>query len=68
MAKQSEVIGPRQYMSRQWYRTIGGHRYRFRFNPKPNIGPGAFELTAERFIRWQQWERVHTILITKGGT
>ncbi len=67
MAKQSEVIGPRQYMSRQWYRTIGSHRYRFRFNPKPDIGPGAFEVTAHRAIARRQWELVHELLIKGSG-
>lgn len=64
MAKQSEVIGPRQYMSYQWYRQIGEHRYRFRWTPKPNVGPGAYEVTASMYIRWMTWEHVHTILIT----
>jgi hypothetical protein len=68
VAKQTEVIGPREFMSRMWYRKIGAHRYRFRFTPKPNIGPGAFEVTAHRFVKWAQpWEPVHKILITKGG-
>lgn len=64
MAKQSEVIGQREYMSHQWYRRIGAHRYRFRFTPKPNVGPQAFEVTAERFVKWgKPWTRIHTILI-----
>lgn len=69
MAKQTEVIGPRQYMSYQWYRQIGAHRYRFRWVPKPNVGPEAYEVSAERFVKWgKPWDRVHTILITgKGG-
>jgi len=68
MAKQSEVIGPRQYMSYQWYRQIGVHRYRFRWVPKPNIGPGAYEVTAERFVKWAKpWARVHTIVIKGSG-
>lgn len=64
MARQKDVIGPRQYMSRQWYRTLGEHRYRFRWTLKPNIGPDAYEVVADRFVKWgQQWARVHTILI-----
>lgn len=64
MAKQAEVIGPREFMSYQWYRKIGNHRYRFRWTPKPNVGPGAYEVTAETFVKWgKPWARVHTILI-----
>lgn len=67
MAKQREMIEPREYMSHQWYRRIGAHRYRFRFNPKPEIGPGAFEVTAHRAIARRQWELVHMIVIKGSG-
>lgn len=67
MTKQSEVIGPREYMSYQWYRTIGNHRYRFRWTPKPNIGPGAYQVVADQFVKWMEWKRVHTIVIKGSG-
>lgn len=65
MAQQRDVIGPREFMSYQWYRKIGDHRYRFRYNPKPGVGHGAFEVIADRFVRWMEWERIHTLLIKK---
>lgn len=63
MSKQTEVIGPRQYMSYQWYRTIGGNRYRFRWTPEPKIGPDAYKVVADRFVSWMKWDRVHSIVI-----
>ena len=62
MAKQNEVIGPREFMSYQWYRRIGNHR--FRWTPKPNVGPDAYQAVVDQFVRWMKWEHVHTILIT----
>ena len=57
MAKQSEVIGPRRYMSHQWYRKIGEHNYRFRYSPKPDNG--TIEITAEYAIARRQWKLTH---------
>ena len=67
MAKQSEVVGPREYMSYQWYRRIGEHRYRFRWTPKPNISPGAYQVVVDQFVKWMEWKRVHTIVIKGSG-
>lgn len=66
MARPEKVIADREYASRsaQWYRTIGRGRYRFRVNWK--VG-GRIEATADRFVSWGKWERVHHVVISEGS-
>lgn len=64
MAQQREVVGPRRFMSHQWYRKIGEHNYRFRYTPRPDWG--AVEIIADRALARRQWERVHQLIIETG--
>lgn len=56
--RQKEVIGTRMWEShsRQWYRQIGMHKYRFRWHCDAN---GTVVITAEMAIANREWAIVH---------
>lgn len=64
MARQKDVIGPREFesVSRQWYRTLGEGRFRFRSTHKDD---GSAVCTVERAHKWsysgRRWDLVHRL-------
>lgn len=60
MARLATVVEPREFMSdsHQWYRRIGAHRYRFRYNRKYD---GTTEIICHMAVRNRAWSLVHHI-------
>jgi hypothetical protein len=58
VARQKDVIGDREFesTSRQWYRTIGTGRYRFRSTHRAD---GSAVCTVDVAVAYGKWAQVH---------